>query len=66
MGNTINCSTFLRKESGLRASVDGVTKFKEELEEIGKELIAKIQKVVEDKKKKTIQPSDIEEAIKEE
>ena len=58
MGNTINCSTFLRKESGLRASTDAVTKFKEELENHGKEVIEKLKEVVEQKKKKTIQPDD--------
>jgi len=60
MGNTINCSKFLKKESGLRASVDAVTKFKNELEKYGRELIKKYKEVVEKKNKKTIQAKDIE------
>jgi len=58
MGNTLNCSTFLKKESGLRASPEAVEKFKAELEKHGKEIIVKLQEEVERKKKKTIQTDD--------
>ena len=63
MGNTINCSKFLKEESGLRASPEAVTKFQEELEKHGKELIQKCKEVVEKKKKKTIQLREITEAL---
>ena len=61
MGNTINCGTFLRTESGLRASSDAVMKFKEELEKYGRELLAKAKESVEKHKRKTIQPDDFKD-----
>ena len=63
MGNTINCSTFLKKESGLRASPEAVIRFKEELEKHGKKVIQKCKEIVEKKKKKTIQLPEIKEAL---
>ncbi len=64
MSNIINCNTFLKKESGLRASPEAVNKFKEELEKYGRDLIQKFKVVVEKKKKKTIQLQEIQEALK--
>ena len=63
MGNTINCSKFLKEESGLRASPEAVTKFKEELEKHGRELTQKCKELVEKKNKKTIQLREITEAL---
>ena len=60
MGNTINCSKFLKEESGLRASPEAVTKFKEQLEEYGRKVIRECKEIVEKKKKKTIQSQDIQ------
>jgi len=63
MSNVINCKTFLKKESGLRASPEAVSRFKEELESHGIKIIEKCKEVVEKKKKKTIQLREINEAL---
>jgi histone H3/H4 len=43
--------------------MSAVEKFKKELETCARTMIEKIQEVVEKKKKKTIQPQDIEDAL---
>ena len=63
MSNVINCSKFLKEESGLRSSPEAVAKFKEELEKHGKKVIQKCKEVVEKKNKKTIQLPEINEAL---
>ena len=63
MSNVINCSKFLKEESGLRASPEAITKFKEELEKHGRSVIQRCKEIVEKKKKKTIQLPEINEAL---
>lgn len=63
MSNTINCKTFLKSEAGLNVSPSAIVKFKEVLENFGKELIENSKEVVLARKRKTIQAEDIGKAL---